>query len=68
MSGKQTLVNAGAVHHPELKEYERKILTAHDRSIEIESASSSSCGAPVLEAAGRIRRTSAAGCRGRSAG
>ena len=33
---KQTLVNAERFTTPELKEYERKILTAHDRSIEIE--------------------------------
>jgi len=32
---KQTLVNAERFTTPELKEYERKILTAHDRSIEI---------------------------------
>ena len=33
---KQTLVNAERFTTPELKEYEVKILTAHDRSIEIE--------------------------------
>ena len=33
---KQTLVNAERFTTPELKEYERKILTAHDRCIEIE--------------------------------
>ena len=33
---KQTLVNAERFTTPELKEYEAKILTAHDRSIEIE--------------------------------
>ena len=33
---KQTLVNAERFTTPELKEYERKILTAHERSIEIE--------------------------------
>ena len=33
---KQTLVNAERFTTPELKEYERKILTAHDRWIEIE--------------------------------
>jgi DNA mismatch repair protein MutS len=32
---KQTLVNAERFTTPELKEYERKILTAHDRCIEI---------------------------------
>ena len=33
---KQTLVNAERFTTPELKELERKILTAHDRCIEIE--------------------------------
>ena len=33
---KQTLVNAERFTTPELKEYELKILTAHDRAIEIE--------------------------------
>ncbi len=45
---KQTLVNAERFTTPELKEYERKILTAHDRSIEIEKrifAELRTCGA-----------------------
>ena len=56
---KQTLVNAERFTTPELKEYERKILTAHDRSIEIEKRIFSELRKTVLEAAGRIRRTSA---------
>ncbi len=58
---KQTLVNAERFTTPELKEYERKILTAHDRSHRDREANlRRSCGKSVLEAAGRIRRSSAA--------
>ena len=57
---KQTLVNAERFTTPELKEYERKILTAHDRSIEIEKSIFSGLRSSVLTAAGRIRRSSAA--------
>jgi DNA mismatch repair protein MutS len=57
---KQTLVNAERFTTPELKEYERKILTAHDRSIEIEKRIFIELRNTVLEAASRIRRTSAA--------
>ena len=57
---KQTLVNAERFTTPELKEYERKILTAHDRCIEIEKRIFVKLRATVLQAAGRIRRTSAA--------
>ena len=57
---KQTLVNAERFTTPELKEYERKILTAHDRSIEIEKRIFVELRKAVLEAAGRIRRSSAA--------
>jgi DNA mismatch repair protein MutS len=57
---KQTLVNAERYTTPELKEYERKILTAHERSIEIEKRIFGELRRAVLEAAGRIRRTSAA--------
>jgi DNA mismatch repair protein MutS len=57
---KQTLVNAERFTTPELKEYEVKILTAHDRSIEIERRIFAELRLSVLEAAGRIRRTSAA--------
>ncbi|MFZ0744253.1 MAG: DNA mismatch repair protein MutS [Terracidiphilus sp.] len=56
---KQTLVNAERFTTPELKEYERKILTAHDRSIEIEKRIFAELRTAVLEAAGRIRRSSA---------
>jgi DNA mismatch repair protein MutS len=57
---KQTLVNAERFTTPELKEYERKILTAHDRSIEIEKQIFIELRGAVLVAAGRIRRSSAA--------
>ncbi len=56
---KQTLVNAERFTTPELKEYERKILTAHDRSIEIEKREFAALRTGVLAAAGRIRRSSA---------
>jgi DNA mismatch repair protein MutS len=56
---KQTLVNAERFTTPELKDYERKILTAHDRSIEIEKRIFVELRRTVLQAAGRIRRTSA---------
>ena len=57
---KQTLVNAERFTTPELKDYERKILTAHDRSIEIEKRLFAELRKFVLEAASRIRRASAA--------
>lgn len=57
---KQTLVNAERFTTPELKEYERKILTAHDRSTEIEKRIFADLRKSVLDAASRIRRTSAA--------
>jgi DNA mismatch repair protein MutS len=57
---KQTLVNAERFTTPELKEYERKILSAHDRCIEIEKRIFSELRKSVLESAGRIRRSSAA--------
>ncbi len=56
---KQTLVNAERFTTPELKEYERKILTAHDRSIEIEKRIFVELRRAVLDSAGRIRRSSA---------
>ncbi len=56
---KQTLVNAERFTTPELKEYERKILTAHERSIEIEKRIFAQLRSAVLEAAGRIKRSSA---------
>jgi DNA mismatch repair protein MutS len=57
---KQTLVNAERFTTPELKEYETKILTAHDRSIEIEKRILSELRRFVLNAASRIRRASGA--------
>ena len=57
---KQTLVNAERFTTPELKEYERKILSAHERSIEIEKRIFAELRRTVLEAAGRIKRSSAA--------
>ena len=57
---KQTLVNAERFTTPELKEYEVKILTAHDRCIEIEKRIFVDLRTKVLQAAGRIRRTSTA--------
>jgi DNA mismatch repair protein MutS len=56
---KQTLVNAERFTTQELKEYEVKILTAHDRSIEIEKRIFAELRHFVLEASGRIRRSSA---------
>jgi DNA mismatch repair protein MutS len=56
---KQTLVNAERFTTPELKELERKILTAHDRCIEIEKRIFIELRKSVLEAASRIRRSSA---------
>jgi DNA mismatch repair protein MutS len=57
---KQTLVNAERFTTPELKEYERKILTAHDRCIEIEKRIFADLRTFVLASAGRIRRSSSA--------
>jgi DNA mismatch repair protein MutS len=57
---KQTLVNAERFTTPELKQYEVKILTAHDRSIEIEKRIFAELRRSVLQAAGRIRLSSAA--------
>ena len=57
---KQTLVNAERFTTPELKEHERKILSAHDRSIEIEKRIFAELRQFVLSNAGRIRRSSAA--------
>ena len=57
---KQTLVNAERFTTPELKDYERKILSAHDRCIEIEKRIFAELRASVLHTAGRIRRSSAA--------
>ena len=54
---KQTLVNAERFTTPELKEYEAKILTAQERSLEIERRLFAGMRAQLLENAGRIRET-----------
>jgi DNA mismatch repair protein MutS len=54
---KQTLVNAERFTTPELKEYEAKILTAQERSLEIERQIFAELRLRLLEAAGRIRET-----------
>jgi DNA mismatch repair protein MutS len=43
---KQTLANAERFTTPELKQYEVSVLTAHERSIEIEKRISASCARP----------------------
>jgi DNA mismatch repair protein MutS len=55
---KQTLANAERFTTPELKEYENKVLTAHERSIEIEKRIFAQLRKTILLAAGRIRTTS----------
>jgi DNA mismatch repair protein MutS len=55
---KQTLVNAERFTTPELKDYETRILTAHEHCIEIEKRIFADLRRCVLEAAGRIRRSS----------
>ena len=54
---KQTLVNAERFTTPELKEYEAKILTAQERSLEIERRIFAELRGQLLAAAGRIRET-----------
>ncbi|HEX3967381.1 MAG TPA: DNA mismatch repair protein MutS [Edaphobacter sp.] len=54
---KQTLVNAERFTTPELKEYETKILTAQERSGEIERRIFAELRRQLLEAASRIRET-----------
>ncbi len=55
---KQTLVNAERFTTPELKDYETKILTAHERCIEIEKRIFGELRRAVLDAASRIRKSS----------
>ena len=55
---KQTLVNAERFTTPELKEYEAKILTAQDRSGEIERRIFADLRRSLLDAAPRMRATS----------
>lgn len=57
---KQTLVNAERFTTPELKDYEMKVLTAQDRSVDIEKRIFAHLRRLVLDYAARIRRTSAA--------
>ncbi len=52
---KQTLVNAERFSTPELKEYEAKILTAQERSAEIERRIFAELKAQLLTSASRIR-------------
>ena len=54
---KQTLVNAERFTTPELKEYESKILTAQERSAEIERRLFADLRRTVLAAAHRMRET-----------
>jgi DNA mismatch repair protein MutS len=54
---KQTLVNAERFTTPELKEYETKILTAQERSVEIERRIFAELRRQLLDAAGRMRET-----------
>jgi DNA mismatch repair protein MutS len=54
---KQTLVNAERFTTPELKEYEAKILTAQERSGEIERRLFAELRRQLLQAAGRMRET-----------
>lgn len=57
---KQTLVNAERFTTPELKDYETKILTAHERSVEIEKRIFSGVRRSVLEHASHIRKSGSA--------
>ena len=54
---KQTLVNAERFTTPELKEYETRILTAQERSGEIERRLFAELRRQLLDAAGRMRET-----------
>ncbi len=54
---KQTLVNAERFTTPELKEYETKILTAQERSAEIERRIFADLRRRLLASAGRVRET-----------
>jgi DNA mismatch repair protein MutS len=55
---KQTLVNAERFTTPELKDYEVKVLTAQERSVEIEKRIFAALRKRVMENSGRIRKTS----------
>jgi DNA mismatch repair protein MutS len=56
---KQTLVNAERFTTPELKDYETRVLTAHERAIEIERRLFAELRTTILAAAPRIRRSAA---------
>jgi DNA mismatch repair protein MutS len=55
---KQTLANAERFTTPELKQYEISVLTAHERSVEIEKRIFAELRQGILQAAGRIRVSS----------
>ena len=57
---KQTLVNAERFTSTELKEYERKVLSAEERALEIERRLYGEIREAIAREAGRLRRTSAA--------
>lgn len=57
---KQTLANAERFTTPELKDYESKVLTAHERSIEIEKRIFAQLRKTILLAAARIRASASA--------
>jgi DNA mismatch repair protein MutS len=57
---KQTLVNAERFTSPELKEYERKILAADERILEIERQLFIEIRSSIATKAARLRRTAAA--------
>ncbi|MGI8772141.1 MAG: DNA mismatch repair protein MutS [Acidobacteriaceae bacterium] len=57
---RQTLVNAERFTTPELKDYELRVLTAHERSVEIEKQLFAELRTTILAAAPRIRRTATA--------
>jgi DNA mismatch repair protein MutS len=57
---KQTLVNAERFTSSELKEYERKVLTAEERMLEIERRLYAEIREAIAREAARIRRTAAA--------
>ena len=57
---KQTLVNAERFTSDELSEYERKVVTAEDRSLEIERRLYGEIRESIAREAARLRRTAAA--------
>ena len=57
---KQTLVNAERFTSPELKDYERKILAADERILEIERQLFVDVRSSIAAKAGRLRRTASA--------